>query len=129
MKNRAILFVRMSGELRQRMNIIAFRSGNAAHRPARSATVRDDVLTLPHDKADRLHHASAVFTPVARMHINMPAPETGRTMVCVAVAFHPRSATAAGEIFRAALEPLLLAHCEKYVEIASRAWLHATYFG
>ena len=50
-------------------------------------------------RADRLHHAAAHFHAVARVNVNMPAPQTVRAMIGKAIAFNRPAAITAFEIF------------------------------
>ena len=50
-------------------------------------------------RADRLHHASAHFQAVARVNVNVPAPQTMGAVIGEAVAFDRLTAMAAFEIF------------------------------
>jgi len=49
--------------------------------------------------ADRLHHAVAYFQTVARINVNMPAPQTIGAVIGKAVAFDRLPAMAAFKIF------------------------------
>ena len=49
--------------------------------------------------ADRLHHAVAYFQTVARINVNMPAPQTIGAVIGKAVAFDRLTAMAVFEIF------------------------------
>ena len=54
--------------------------------------------------ADRLHHSSAYFHAVARIDINMPAPQTIRAMIGETVTFDRFPAMTAFKIFHAPSE-------------------------
>ena len=62
--------------------------------------MNDIIISSPaRFRADRLHHAPAHFQAVARVNINMPAPQTVRAVIGEAVAFDRLTAMAAFEIF------------------------------
>lgn len=82
-----------------RGDIISFVSAN-------NASMVNDLLLSAHCQPERFHHAPASGGPIARMNIDMPAPQADRTMIGVAIAKHLDVAVAAGEVFDGASEAL-----------------------
>jgi len=71
---------------------------------AGQTAVGDDRFRTALGGADGLHHAPALGLAVARVDINVAAPEAVRAVVGVAIADDLRSAVAADKIFFSALE-------------------------
>lgn len=63
------------------------------------------VLCASHQYTHRLHRAVAPFRAVARIHVDMLAPEAFWTVISVAVSLHRSTAVLASEGFDSALEP------------------------
>ena len=64
----------------------------------------EDVVAVFYGKSDRLHQATTGCRTIARVHIDVSAPEAFRAMVGVAVSFDSGATVRAGEIFNVALE-------------------------
>lgn len=63
-----------------------------------------DELLFIHGETVRLHHAAALGSPIARVHIHMLAPQTLRTMVRISVSLNEKPALFAGKILFSSLK-------------------------
>lgn len=66
--------------------------------------MRQDISAVLYGKAYRLHQTLTGCGSVARVDINVSAPETFRTVIGVAISLDGGATLRAGEIFNVALE-------------------------
>ena len=64
----------------------------------------ENVGTMFYGKSDGFHQATTGCRAIARVHIDVSAPEAFRAVVGVAVSFDGGATVRAGEIFNVALE-------------------------
>ena len=64
-----------------------------------------DIIAMFYREPDRLHHAMTKCRTVARVDIDVSAPETFWTVIGVPISFHNSATVHTDEIFDVALEP------------------------
>ncbi len=100
-----LLVSRNTGNISERFRVIGDGSVDPPRRAASATAVDNAIRRRRALDANRLHSAATALGAIARLSIDMLAPETLRTVIGIAVAAHLMSAVFAGEIFYRSGEP------------------------